>query len=138
MQEKIALRERLMKELILAEREVYGMSNSWDEYLVLRCHENQGFLLYTGKFECLTEASKFWNDETEEYELPDRIDGKKVVCIKDGYVVGGELDYEYEKDAIAFKHSNSPDVLEWLEKSEWADDVEMTAIDEGIDKLRDS
>ena len=68
-----------MKELILSEREESTMASTWDEYLVLRLNDNGSYVLYTGRYEVLEEAGIYWNDESEEYDLPEKIAGKEVL-----------------------------------------------------------
>ena len=125
-----------MKELILCEREESSMASSWDEYLVLRLKDDGSYLLFTGKFEVLEDASGYWNDETEDYDLPEEIDGKEVLWVSDGYVIGGDLDYFNAEEAVEFKKANSKTVRDWLEATAWADDVDIGDVAEGIEKIQ--
>jgi len=60
----------MMMQEILAEREASGMTCTWDEFLCVGLNKDQSFTLYTGRREVLAEASDFYNEDTEEYEIP--------------------------------------------------------------------
>ena len=45
----------------------------------------------------------YYNEEREEYELPDEIDGVKVVGIQDSAVIGGDLDWWNDEDTVEFE-----------------------------------
>ena len=49
------------------------MVGAWTEYLYLQ-PEMGGYKLFTGQHEALADLTQFFNEETEEYDLPDEID----------------------------------------------------------------
>jgi len=77
----------MMMQEILAEREASGMTSTWDEFLCVELNKDQSFTLYTGRREVLAEASDFYNEDTEDYEIPDEIDGQAVWGVKEDCVV---------------------------------------------------
>jgi hypothetical protein len=62
---------------------------SWDEYLVLERLGDGKFDLAIRQYEVLAEASDYWDEEREDWSLPDQIEGEDVVRVEDDYVVGG-------------------------------------------------
>lgn len=72
-----------MNQFIFAEREASGMTSTWDEFLCVSLNEDRTFCVYTGRREVLAEASEYYNEDTDEYEIPEEIDGQAVWGIKD-------------------------------------------------------
>jgi hypothetical protein len=114
--------------VILASREQSSMVSSWVEYLCLRSLQAGESELFTGRYEALTEAEQFLNEETGNYDLPAEIDGQKVVAIEDDYVVGGELGFFEADDAVAFRNPDEPAVAQWLKATGWSDKIDQAAI----------
>jgi hypothetical protein len=93
-----------MQQLILAEREASGMTSTWDEFLCLRLNDDQTFFLCTGRRAVLAEASEYYNEETEELEVPEEIDGQAVWGIKDDCVVAEAIgNYDDDKLYMQFE-----------------------------------
>jgi hypothetical protein len=123
--------------IILAERESSQFSISiWNEYLVLTTGANKSLMLFTGRFEALAEIGDYYNEETEDYDLPDEIDGKSIQGIEDEYVVGGEPQWLDESQTVEFDDPNDPRLIEWLKESEWAKKASLPLINSGIEKIR--
>lgn len=117
-----------MSETIISQRECSGPSSTWDEYLVLRCEDGQRFTLFTGKFELLAEANAYWCDQTEEYHLPSEIAGKSVLWVKDGYIVGGDLDFETEDQSLSFEGLSGETIHAWLVNSGWLEEISLQEV----------
>jgi hypothetical protein len=75
---------------ILAVREGSGRTSVWNEYLCLNPIGPDKAALQVCRYEALAEYERPEDDE-HEISLPAEIDGKKVVGVEDGYIVGGEL-----------------------------------------------
>lgn len=83
---------RSPKQIILAEHERSSMVSTWTEYLVLeRQATSKNWKLFVGKYEVLAECLAFYDEDTNEFKLPKKINGQSVVGIEDGWVVGGPL-----------------------------------------------
>ena len=80
------------------------------------------YKIFEGRYEVLAEASEFNSDDEEDFDLPEFIDDKKVMGVEDGYVVGGELSYFDEVEAVEFNHFGDPNLIQWLKDFSWAED----------------
>jgi hypothetical protein len=114
-------KELFMSPIILDEREASSMTSAWTEYLCLRIFSTGEFELFTGSYEGLDEAGNYWNEDTEEYDLPDEINGKKVLFIQDEYVIGGEIEYFNDDECVKASSVNDPRVVKWLSIQDWDD-----------------
>ena len=78
------------------------------------------YRLVTGRYEALAELAFYYNEKTEEYEMPDAIDGKSVHGVDDDYVIGGELGCFEDEEVVEFDRVDEPQVAEWLAGSGWS------------------
>ena len=69
---------------------------SWWTLFLCRESLNDGFQLSVRRYEILGEYEEHYDDEKEEYIVPDQIDGKNVVGVEEYFVVGGDLLLEEE------------------------------------------
>jgi hypothetical protein len=106
---------------IIAEREASSMVSVWREYLCLRAGSAKRFQAFIGVYQSLERASRFYNDDTGDYVLPEKIEGHLVHGIEDEWVVGGDLDYYYDEDQIEFDTVSDDSLFEWLSKHGWMD-----------------
>ena len=120
---------------IIASREQSSMVSTWTEYLCLQRDDDEGYKLFTGQYEALAEREQFFNEETGDYDIPDEIDGQVVVGVDDDYVVGGELGYFDDQQAVSFKSPGDGAVAEWLESSGWSDKVDPESIRAALGKV---
>ncbi len=91
--------------------------------------------LFTGRYEALLESSAFYNEETEDYELPEEIDGKLVKGIEDEYVVGGELECFDDSEAVEIGLLDEPQVAGWLDGSGWGTLTTLKVVSLSLKKL---
>ena len=105
--------------ITIAEREVSGMAGVSTEYLCLSLGQSKKYLLSIGGYEALAHISDYFNEETDDYEFPDAINGKKVHGFVDDYVVGGEIWLNINEDGIEFDLPTDSNVLIWLNKNCW-------------------
>jgi hypothetical protein len=75
---------------IIAVREGSGRTSVWNEYLCLNLNGPGKAAIQVCRYEALAEYERPEDDEGE-IPLPAEIDGKTVVGVEDGYIVGGEL-----------------------------------------------
>lgn len=120
--------------IILAEREIISMSATSTQYLTLRRSGNL-LQIFTGGYEGLGLREKFYNEETEDYELPLEIDGKKVVGIDDEVVFGGDLDFYNPEDVVEFNPGETEIWMNWLQRSGWRSFVSDETIIFAITKI---
>jgi len=104
---------------IVAVREGSGMTSVWQEHLCLTYGDQLNYKLYEGRYSGLAEAHDFYDEELEDYALPEFINGEVVVGIEDDYVVGGELSYCDESEAIEFENLGDINLLKWLKEMKW-------------------
>ena len=112
---------------VLADREDSGMTSNWKEYLCLTDGNQTKYKIFEGRYEVLAEASEFNSDDEEDFDLPEFIDDKKVMGVEDGYVVGGELSYFDEVEAVEFNHFGDPKLIQWLKDFSWDEDWQPSA-----------
>lgn len=104
---------------VIAERTGSSMTSHWKEYLCLTYGDQTNYKIFEGRYDALAEASDFYLEEGEDYDLPEYIGDKKVFGIEDGYVVGGELSYFDKEEAIEFNHFSEPALIQWLKDFAW-------------------
>ena len=95
------------------------MVSSWKEYLVLERGGTKRFRLFTGHYECLAEIADYWNDETEDYDIPDQVNGVAVVGQEDDYLIGGELSPSETSESIEFDSLNESLLSDWASHQGW-------------------
>lgn len=125
----------LDKPTILASREVSSMASAWREFLCLTQGNVKNYRLFTGQYEALVSAYDYFNEETEEYKLPDEIDGKAVVGIEDEYIVGGDLQWSDVSKTVEFEEIKDPAIAEWLSASGWSSHASLDQIQKAIQHL---
>jgi len=116
---------------ILDDRRQFGRVSSWHEYLCLQRLSSNEFEISVCGYEILGERDAYYNEESDEFELPETIDGKSVVAIEDEWVVGGYLvNHSDELMPLRFRTEEIDDLIDWLKYAKWySDDV--------IEKIRD-
>jgi hypothetical protein len=112
--------ETMNKIVTLASREDSGMTSVCNEYLCLTRLPDGRYRLFTGRYEGLAERSQHYNEETEDYDLPDEIDGKVVVGMEDDYVVGGSPECYDDSQVVEFSERDVETATQWLRESGWS------------------
>lgn len=92
----------MLTPIVIAQRERSSLASTWNEYLCLSEGETESYKLFTGQYESLAELNDCYDEELEDYVLPEQIDGKAVMGIEDDYVVGGEL--QQQDDCVVMTH----------------------------------
>ena len=125
----------MTKQLILADREASGMTSTWDEFLCVSLNEDRTFCVYTGRREVLAEASEYYNEGTDEYEIPEEIDGQAVWGVKDGCVVA-EAVGNCDDQALRLADFDAEAVRVWLEHSDWIHDASPSDVQRALSTLK--
>jgi len=123
--------------MILTSRERSSMASTWEEFLCVTKGDTKACRLFTGQYEALASKYDYYDEETEDYLLPEAIDEKVVTGINDEYVVGGELGWCDESDTVEFNHADDPLLAEWLNDSGWARVFSLVSVREAIEKFID-
>lgn len=124
-----------MMQEILAEREASGMTSTWDEFLSVELNMDQSFTLYTGRRAVLAEASDFYNEDTEDYEIPDEIDGQAVWGVKDDCVVSVSVG-DFDDEILRLADFDQEAILAWLVDTDWIEDASPADVKEALSKLK--
>lgn len=120
---------------VLAEREESSMASTCTKYLCLQFGDSKAYCLFTGMYEGLEQASEYFNEDTEDYDLPEEIDGKKVVGIDDETVIGGDPSWSTSDEVIEFDTIADLALNKWLKEQGWSRKGRRQSILYGIEKL---
>jgi hypothetical protein len=104
---------------IVASREGSGMTSSWEEYLCLTYGDIQAYKVFEGRYMGLAEKEDYFDEELEDYDIPEFINGEVVTGIEDDYIVGGELSYESDDEAAEFTYLSQENLIRWLTDMKW-------------------
>jgi hypothetical protein len=106
---------------IIDEQEESSMVSCWTIYLCLQRGESERFKIFNGRWsDFLGEKEEYpYNEETEEFELPDEINGVKVEAVDDEMILGGDLIWETPTDLVEFNETGSQELRNWLKKNNW-------------------
>ena len=110
----------MSKPIVIAQREASSMASTWNEYLCLTKGEFNTYKLYIAQYDFLAELNDFYDEEQDDYVLPEQIDGQAVVGIEDDYVVGGELVPQDESAPVEFASVFDAELREWLTQTGWS------------------
>lgn len=99
---------------ILTAHEASSMVSTWNEYLRLDKNDGGTAKLEVCQYEVLAEVE--CDEDGNELPVPEHINGKEVIGVEDGYVVGGTLACEDDRSLI-YGPGEIDDAIEWL-KSE--------------------
>ena len=101
--------------IMLDQRQESSMVSSWTEYLCLDREADGSYVLAVKGYEILASVSEYYNEETEQYEIPDEIDGDFVIGQEDDYIVGGSLrNHSDEIYTLEFVIPKKEEIEEWL------------------------
>lgn len=101
--------------IMLDQRQQSSMVSSWTEYLCLDREADGSYALAVKGYEILGSISEYYNEETEQYEIPDEIDGESVIGQEDEYIVGGSLQsHSDEIYPLEFAIPKKEEIEEWL------------------------
>ncbi len=116
-----------------------SMASNWKEHLCLsRLTDGQWRLDVLG-WEALGEVDEYWDEDADDYVLPDEIDGNEVVGVEDGIIVVANLvptgNTEAEYQFTDFVWSDFVDNFE-AEASFWCNDQTKAMIEEALQRAK--
>lgn len=110
----------MSKPIVIAQREASSMASTWNEYLCLTKGEFNTYKLYTAQYDFLAELNDFYDEELDDYLLPEQIEGQVVMGIEDDYVVGGKLVAQDESVPVEFASVFDAELRDWLKHTGWS------------------
>ena len=121
--------KNLEKDVIeLAEREQSSIVSTWTEFLTLSSGQSKKYLIASAGYEALAEIHEFFNEDKDDYdEIPEEINGQKVVRIEGEYIVGGPLIVNSDYSGLEFDDPSDPALDAWLADSGW---IELIGVDD--------
>jgi hypothetical protein len=105
-------------------REASSMVSTWNEYLRLDKNDDGTAKLEICQYESLAEAE--CDDDGNDLPLPTQIEGKDVIGVEDGYIVGGPLSC-YDDRFIVFGLGEIDLAITWLKTQMFKTDDKMIA-----------
>jgi hypothetical protein len=111
------------------------MVSTWDELLCLGFGSVKPYKLYLGAFETLGERSEFYDDEADEYALPDDINGKAVRGSKGDMVIGYEVENASYRPEEEFEFDHPSECESWLTEARWMDDRLLAELSAALVKI---
>ena len=121
--------------VVLRNRESSSMVSTWDELLCVGFGAVKHYKLYLGTFEILGERSEFYDDEADEYVLPDDINGKAVRGFKDDVVIGYEVESASYRPEQEFEFDHPSECESWLTEARWMDDRLLSELRAALFKI---
>jgi hypothetical protein len=110
--------------MILTGHEASSMVSTWNEYLVLDRNHDGNAKLEICQYEALAEAE--CDDDGNELPLPKHINGKEVIGVEDGYIVGGALAC-YDDRSLIYGPREIKVAIEWLKTKGFKIDNDLIA-----------
>ncbi len=121
--------------VVLRDRESSSMASTGDELLCFGFGTVKPYKLYLGTFEILGERSQFYDHETDEYVLPDDINGKAVRGSKDDVVIGYEVENASYRPEQEFEFDHPSECERWLTEARWMDDRLLSELRAALFKI---
>lgn len=118
---------------ITAERERSGMTSVWNEYLCLRKVSETEHELSVRAYEILAEGWTYYDEETEDYDLPDEINGRTIIGFVDEWIVGGSLIETEAFKSLNFSDLDHPEVTQWFDEIKWNTPNVMSALRSAVE-----
>jgi hypothetical protein len=100
-------------------------------------NEDRTRCVYTGRREVLAEASEYYNDETDEYDIPEEIGGQAVWGVKDDCVVA-EAVGNCDDNTLTSTAFVKEEIALWLINTSWIEYVSPSDIENAFKCLRAS
>jgi hypothetical protein len=123
------------KYVLLRDRECSSMVSTWDALLCVGFGSVRSYKLYLGTFEVLGERAECYDEEADEYVLPDHINGTPVKGFKDDAVIGYEVESASYRPEDEFEFDNPSECEGWLSETQWLDDRLLADLRAALVKL---
>ncbi len=118
--------------ITLAARAISPKAKIPTQYLTVSKGQSKRFLIATASYDALAEASDYFNKDKDEYEIPEQINGQRVIGVEDGYIIGGVLGINMDWSGLEFEDPDDPELKRWLENGRWSSQVSVTDIKEAL------
>jgi len=122
-------------DVVLRDRECSTMVSTWDELLCVGFGSVKSFKLYLGNFEVLGGSAECYDEEADEYVLPDHINGTPVKGFKDDAVIGYKVENASHRPEDEFEFAVPSECEGWLAENKWLDDGLLADLGGAIDEL---
>ena len=106
-----------MRQEIIASREASSMVSTWTEYLCLAKDANGDCRVEICQYEVLAEFENT-DEHGNELEIPKEYNGREVVGVEDGYLVGGALGCA-DDGYFPFDAQSIDAAMEWIKEQEF-------------------
>jgi hypothetical protein len=120
---------------VLKAREQSTMASAWDELLCVGFGTSKPYRLYLGNYAILGERAEYYDEETDDYLVPDEIRGRAVRGVKDDYIVGCDVEDVSQKPDDEFDFQHPSECEKWLVENHWLDDNLLAKIEGAIHAL---
>ena len=84
-------------------------------------------------YEILAEGWAYFDEESEDYDLPDEMNGKAIVGFVDEWIVGGALIETEVFKSLTFSELNHPEVMQWYEEVKWTTSAVMLELRSAVE-----
>ena len=105
---------------IISTHEVSTMVSTWNEYLRLNKNDDGTAKLEVCQYEALGQVE--CDEEGNDLPVPDQINGKEVIGVEDGYIIGGTLICHDDK-SIIYGPGEIDDAVSWLKSEGFDNDL---------------
>ncbi len=99
--------------VVLGSRDASTMVSSWTEYLCVRTLGPGRAILEVCMYEAFAQFEGC-DDDGNELDVPETYEGKQVVGIEDGYLVGGELMLIEDMETLTFSRDDFDQASRWV------------------------
>ncbi len=112
--------------IMVSSREQATMASSWTEHLFLQQVDDASQLIIMGST-ILADDADYCDEDGELLDLPEEIDGQKVIGWEDGYIMGLPMVpvSDREDNAFRFTHAADPKLRNWIETVWNADNCDL-------------
>jgi hypothetical protein len=111
------------------------MVSTWSELLCVGFGKTRSYRLYLGIYEVLGEVAEYYDEELDEFSVPDIINGKAVQGVKDDYVVGFWVEDAGYRPDDEFEFDTPSECVDWLTETQWLDDRLLADLTAALAKL---
>lgn len=113
---------------ILEQKTESTMVSTWTEYLCLQMLADNMFEISMRSYAIIGDLNSYYDEEADDYVIPDQIDGQKVVGVEDGYIVGGELtEVGDHMSPLEFANVEDEELIDWINANGF-DDVILAKV----------
>jgi hypothetical protein len=120
---------------VLKARGQSTMASAWDELLCVGFGTSKPYRLYLGNYVILGERAEYYDEEADDYLVPDEIRGRAVRGVKDDYIVGRDVEDVSQKPDDEFEFQHPSECEQWLVRNHWMDADLLAKLEHAIHAL---